>query len=1041
VPADYDAIKQENIRRYGYDPVVFELLGRIYTERTHFIFELLQNAEDALATTVRFDLYQDRLEFLHDGRLFNPDDVVGVCGVGKGTKADDLTKIGQFGVGFKSVYAYTCCPTIHSGDEHFRIEHYVRPTAVAPHQAGKPWTTVFIFPFNRHDVPAHQAGPEILQRLASLSARILLFLRHIDSIAWHHSGGTSGAYERNELKRIGDGCLIEVEESMGASVCTEQWLTYDRAVRPPSGGADLRVEVAYRIVEDALTQAPTVTTADRTQLVVSFPTEKETHLGFLIQGPYQTTPARDNIPVDVDWNRHLIAETATLIADTLPQLRDAGLVNVNLLEVLPIDVSNFPVGSMFRPLYDRVRVALSSERLLPTDGSHVFAHEAKLARALGLIDLFTSRQLAILFKQPGRVYWLNRQITFGGTQTLYRYLAGHRSSATGPWIIEPLIADLVIDSEAIVRNLDHAVLHQQSDEWFIRLYAFLSDQRALWPIVKRRPILRLENRQLQAPFDGSGQPLAYLPGPIAAPVNTVARSITNHPDALAFLRQLGLTEPDLTTQIVEILLPKYTLSSFHDISEAEHEKDLRLICETLNQIPPVARSRLVAHLKQTPFLRAKNALSREGAYREPRDIYRRTADLEMYWKGNHEGWLIDEEVHLPDALLDELGVRRTIQVIAAAPGLNQHITLHADRGKHERGLNGFDPACRAVGLGHALKHISIDKARAIWSELLLPNRHLIRGTIESSTKQSYENAERKQQLSVFGKQLVDTAWLPAQSGGFHRPADLSPEDLPPGFQLHDELASALGMQIADLEAAVKVTGLPISVLQLMRSHQDDFERFAEELAEELKERIHRTVRDKVENEDASPSFVEALQEEFAHPGATRLNQEAEVRDDAVRNVALRRERTGAEIEIAKQAGPLKQHFSRVPSSHWNGKDSATRIFLQQQYGGRCQICDTTFPKANGEPYFEGLYLVSRIIAAWHDRPGNVLSLCPTCCAKMQFGSVEASDLIAQIQSRCLSAEGGSNPLWLRVTLLGQDTTIRFTERHLLDLQEMVKASM
>ena len=63
---------------------------------------------------------------------FDEADVRGVCGVGTSSKSGDLTKIGTFGIGFKSVYAYTNTPRIYSGDEHFRIENYVRPFAAEP---------------------------------------------------------------------------------------------------------------------------------------------------------------------------------------------------------------------------------------------------------------------------------------------------------------------------------------------------------------------------------------------------------------------------------------------------------------------------------------------------------------------------------------------------------------------------------------------------------------------------------------------------------------------------------------------------------------------------------------------------------------------------------------------------------------------------------------------------------------------------------------------------------------------------------------------
>ena len=126
---DYDAIREEHIRGYGEYTHHLDLLGRLYADPTHFIFELLQNAEDAGATRVKFSLFGDRLEVLNDGRLFSDADVRGICAIGKGTKSDDLTQIGKFGIGFKSVYAHTARPQVHSGDEHFGIEHYVRPFA------------------------------------------------------------------------------------------------------------------------------------------------------------------------------------------------------------------------------------------------------------------------------------------------------------------------------------------------------------------------------------------------------------------------------------------------------------------------------------------------------------------------------------------------------------------------------------------------------------------------------------------------------------------------------------------------------------------------------------------------------------------------------------------------------------------------------------------------------------------------------------------------------------------------------------------------
>src|ERR1700735_5654806 len=145
MPAAYQRSRQENTAGYGWDAAVVDLLGQLYSERTHFIFELIQNAEDAGATELAFELFEDRLELRHDGRPFTEADVRGVCGVGQSGKSADLTAIGKFGIGFKSVYAYTRSPRVYSSAEHFRIANYVRPFAVEP----LPVTgTLFVFPFD-----------------------------------------------------------------------------------------------------------------------------------------------------------------------------------------------------------------------------------------------------------------------------------------------------------------------------------------------------------------------------------------------------------------------------------------------------------------------------------------------------------------------------------------------------------------------------------------------------------------------------------------------------------------------------------------------------------------------------------------------------------------------------------------------------------------------------------------------------------------------------------------------------------------------------
>src|ERR1700727_903361 len=85
--------------------VNLDIFEDFYPDRAHFVYELLQNAEDAGETQVTFTLEEDRLVCEHDGlRTFTEADVSAITGIHNSTKAETQDQIGKFGVGFKSVF-------------------------------------------------------------------------------------------------------------------------------------------------------------------------------------------------------------------------------------------------------------------------------------------------------------------------------------------------------------------------------------------------------------------------------------------------------------------------------------------------------------------------------------------------------------------------------------------------------------------------------------------------------------------------------------------------------------------------------------------------------------------------------------------------------------------------------------------------------------------------------------------------------------------------------------------------------------------------
>ena len=193
-----DALKKKGAY-YGF----IQLLTNLYPDNAHFIYELLQNAEDAGATEVCFTLEADRVEFEHNGhRLFSFDDVKSITNIGDSTKHEDPTNIGKFGVGFKAVFAYTATPEIESGKYHFRIYDLIVPDreGLSPGALGENKTR-FLFPFNNPQKPPEKALDEIEKNLRQLNESTLLFLKNIRKIEYLLPDSTLGFLERRETDK------------------------------------------------------------------------------------------------------------------------------------------------------------------------------------------------------------------------------------------------------------------------------------------------------------------------------------------------------------------------------------------------------------------------------------------------------------------------------------------------------------------------------------------------------------------------------------------------------------------------------------------------------------------------------------------------------------------------------------------------------------------------------------------------------------------------------------------------------------------------
>ena len=179
-----------------------ERIIQLYTDKSHFVYELLQNAEDAEAKSIKFIQYPDRLEVFHDGRPFTSANLQGLCDIGKSDKVDNLNQIGEFGVGFKSVFGICDTVRLYSVPDHFReridsdavpfaveIRDFTCPEDIPEEPLPKGYTTRFVFPYTVGQTFSGFATVSALnetlsRKLQNLGITTLLFMKNLELIEY-----------------------------------------------------------------------------------------------------------------------------------------------------------------------------------------------------------------------------------------------------------------------------------------------------------------------------------------------------------------------------------------------------------------------------------------------------------------------------------------------------------------------------------------------------------------------------------------------------------------------------------------------------------------------------------------------------------------------------------------------------------------------------------------------------------------------------------------------------------------------------------------
>ena len=381
-----------------------------YAQKSHFIYELLQNAGDAQATQVEFKLSQDALEFRHNGtKLFSLRDVDSITNYHKSTKGEDFDAVGKFGMGFKAVYSYTNEPEIHSGDYHFRIKRmfYPETEGVRADDVLEGWTK-FIFPFGHPTRSRQEIFEEVRKGLLDIRRETLLFLNSILRIECLLDDGNHLRIERTEANHF-----VHIQSTTGEGrVQHSYFLKFTKEIPSPNPARQFEIALAYAlkkkdefsIQEDLLRLSQFALKLIEGRVFIYFPAEKEfSNLKFHIHAPFASPVSRESL-TDCRDNDDLIREVAKLATESLAFLRDNGFLTVDQLEVFPLEGDD--LARRYDVFRQQIVEAFNTRDLTPTK-SGLPKPARQLIRSRDYMSvLFSDRDLATLFPSKESPAWV-----------------------------------------------------------------------------------------------------------------------------------------------------------------------------------------------------------------------------------------------------------------------------------------------------------------------------------------------------------------------------------------------------------------------------------------------------------------------------------------------------------------------------------------------------------------------------------------------------------------------------------------------------------
>ncbi len=598
-----------------------------YAVKAHFIFELLQNSDDALATSVRIILSENGLYYIHNGcvgfSLTNVEQerdgvaaghINAITSIGASTKLEG-NKIGKFGIGFKSVFQYTSLPHIEDDFFSFRIENYIVPVE-EPHlnvyrNEGE---TLFYLPFDNKS----ESYNDILSTLKTMS-NPLLFLNNIVQIIWETDNGENGGWNKSEL------ASQDVNLSTFKVNCKKNRLgenDYKLCICKNIADSSQCVTIVYNSDEEGNIYPRKESGRN---LYCFFPlVEQILSLPFVIHAPFLLTENREQIKKTESWNRLIFETVSDILAEIPCLLSQLRLHNDSFLNLIPIKKVDYPLFDYSRYIERLLNVLNESSVFYTRIDRYVKGTQLRIPSNETLTNVFSEEKMQVLFPE---------ETLFWSAYPFYNYQEN--------FLLKHKIIKKHTSLENILVRISEEFMSNQPKEWVSSLYecvlSELEDNSKDCTYLKYSPIFLCEDGKYRSIYDRDNTVQLFVTDQSVTfnGIYNIDNSLVENKTTKKILEQLGVSKPSQKTLVERSILPRYLYGKVTVDDLEQITDDIIVLSSYFSSVSylPDEKNAFLDRLCSCAFLPSLNIEGRKKMSK-PSECYFDTSHLRTFFKNN-----------------------------------------------------------------------------------------------------------------------------------------------------------------------------------------------------------------------------------------------------------------------------------------------------------------------------------------------------------------------------------------------------------------------